>query len=205
MLNPDSVFNIWQTLVEGNARFILGASKYSNQDISKRVELEYVQKPIAIVLGCSDSRVAVEMIFDQGLGSIFVIRTAGHIIDNSVLGSIEYAISILGTRLIVVLGHSNCGAVKTTLNNFNKKNSSNGYINNIIEMVTPSMLIAHHKGAKRSDEFEVCHVKETVSQLQVRSTIISKGIDMGTQAIVGATYHLPEGYVELRISYGLFK
>ncbi|MFE5549268.1 carbonic anhydrase, partial [Streptomyces sp. NPDC056534] len=98
-------------LLAGNTRFVSGAPQHPNQDAARRTELAPGQDPFAVILGCSDSRLAAEIIFDQGLGDLFVVRTAGHVLGTEVLGSVEYATSVLGARLVVVLGHDSCGAV----------------------------------------------------------------------------------------------
>ena len=102
-------------LKEGNGRFVAGKPEHPGQSIEYRAGLTVAQRPTAVVFGCADSRVAAEIIFDQGLGDMFVVRTAGHVIDSAVLGSIEYAVTVLDVPLIVVLGHDSCGAVKATL------------------------------------------------------------------------------------------
>lgn len=197
--NPVSA---WKALKDGNARFVAGEPQHPSQDIARRASLTHAQKPTAVVFGCGDSRVAAEILFDQGLGDMFVVRTAGHVIDNAVLGSIEYAVSILEVPLIVVLGHDSCGAVKAAINALDDGQVPGGYVRDIVERVTPSILMGRHAGISRVDEFEAWHVKETVSQLQMRSAAIAHGLAAGTQAIVGATYHLADGRVELRSHLG---
>ena len=123
-----------------------------------------------MLFGCADSRVAAEIIFDQGLGDMFVVRTAGHVIDSAVLGSIEYAVTVLNVPLIVVLGHDSCGAVKATLSALDDGVVPGGYVRDIVERMTPSILFGRSAGLTRVDEFEARHVAETVSQLRVRST-----------------------------------
>ena len=115
-----------------------------------------------MVFGCADSRVAAEIIFDQGLGDMFVVRTAGHVVDSAVLGSIEYAVTVLNVPLIVVLGHDSCGAVKATLSALDDGEVPGGYVRDIVERVTPSILLGRHDGLTRVDEFEARHVNETV-------------------------------------------
>lgn len=197
--NPVSA---WKALKDGNARFVAGEPQHPSQDIARRAKLAHGQKPTAVVFGCGDSRVAAELLFDQGLGDMFVVRTAGHVIDNAVLGSIEYAVSILNVPLIVVLGHDSCGAVNAAINALDEGQVPGGYVRDIVERVTPSILMGRHAGLTRVDEFEAYHVKETVNQLQMRSAAISNGLAAGTQAIVGATYHLSDGHVELRSHLG---
>ena len=119
-----------------------------------------------MVFGCADSRVAAEIIFDQGLGDMFVVRTAGHVIDAAVLGSIEYAVTVLNVPLIVVLGHDSCGAVKATLSALDDGVMPGGYVRDIVERITPSVLMGRHAGLTRVDEFETRHVNETAVQLR---------------------------------------
>jgi carbonic anhydrase len=192
----------WKALKEGNERFVEGRPEHPSQSIADRARLASGQKPTAVVFGCADSRVAAEIIFDQGLGDMFVVRTAGHVIDSAVLGSVEYAVSVLGVPLIVVLGHDSCGAVKATLEALDTGDMPGGYVRDIVERITPSVLQGRHAGLKRVDEFETRHVNETAVQLRVRSAPVAAGVAAGTLAIVGATYHLTDGRVVLRDHLG---
>jgi carbonic anhydrase len=192
----------WKALREGNDRFVAGQPQHPSQGIDDRARLAHGQKPTAVVFGCADSRVAAEIIFDQGLGDMFVVRTAGHVADSSVLGSIEYAVSVLDVPLIVVLGHDSCGAVKATLAALDHGEVPGGYVRDIVERVTPSILLGRQMGLTRVDEFEAKHVNETVAQLRIRSAAISEGIAAGTLAIAGVTYHLADGRVALRDHLG---
>jgi carbonic anhydrase len=192
----------WKALREGNDRFVAGEAQHPSQGIDDRARLAHGQKPTAVVFGCSDSRVAAEIIFDQGLGDMFVVRTAGHVADSSVLGSIEYAVSLLDVPLIVVLGHDSCGAVKAAMAALEDSQVPGGYVRDIVERVTPSILLGRQMGLTRVDEFEARHVNETVAQLRIRSAAISQGISEGRVAIVGVTYHLADGRVVLRDHIG---
>jgi len=142
--------------------------------------------------------VAAEIIFDQGLGDMFVVRTAGHVLDSAVLGSIEYAVTILRVPLIVVLGHDSCGAVSAALDVLDGGEVPPGYIRDVVERVTSSVLLGRRDGLKTVDEFEARHVLETGAQLVARSAAISEGVEAGTLAIVGVTYHLADGRASLR-------
>lgn len=155
-----------------------------------------------VLFGCSDSRLAAEIIFDQGLGDMFVIRTAGQVIDSAVLGSLEYAVEVLEVPLIAVLGHDSCGAVKATLDALDELQIPGGYIRDIVEKVSPSILAGRSEGLTRVDEFEARHVVETGRLLMQRSRIIADRVANGTLAIVGLTYRLGEGRVQLRGVYG---
>jgi carbonic anhydrase len=155
-----------------------------------------------VVFGCGDSRVAAEIIFDQGLGDMFVVRTAGHVIDSAVLGSIEYAVTVLDVPLIVVLGHDNCGAVKATLAALDDGALPGGYVRDLVERVAPSILLGRREGLTRVDEFEARHVVETGAQLLMRSSAVAERLNAGTLAIVGVTYRLADGRVVLRDHIG---
>ncbi|GAT16363.1 carbonic anhydrase [Mycolicibacterium thermoresistibile] len=150
------------------------------------------------MFGCADSRVAAEIIFDQGLGDMFVVRTAGHVIDAAVLGSVEYAVTVLEVPLIVVLGHDSCGAVKATLEALDEGVVPGGYVRDVVERVTPSILLGRRDGLTRVDEFEERHVNETTYQLRNRSTVIAERVAAGDVAIAGVTYHLADGRAQLR-------
>ena len=197
--NPISA---WKALKEGNERFVAGRPEHPSQGIEDRARLTESQTPTAVLFGCGDSRVAAELIFDQGLGDMFVVRTAGHVIDTAVLGSIEYAVAVLNVPLIAVLGHDSCGAVKATLNALDAGEIPGGYIRDIVERVMPSILAGRRDGLGRVDEFEARHVEETAAQLMARSTVIADQVRSGALAIVGLTYHLSDGRVQLRTHLG---
>jgi carbonic anhydrase len=129
---------------------------------------------------------------------MFVVRTAGHVADSAVLGSIEYAVTVLDVPLVVVLGHDSCGAVKATLSALDEGAVPGGYVRDIVERVTPSILLGRHAGLTRVDEFEARHVNETVGQLRERSAPIAERILNGTLAIAGLTYQLSDGKAVLR-------
>ena len=192
----------WRALKEGNERFVAGQPEHPSQSIQHRAALAATQRPSTVVFGCADSRVAAEIIFDQGLGDMFVVRTAGHVIDSAVLGSIEYAVQVLEVPLVVVLGHDSCGAVQATLDALDEGKVPGGFIRDVVERVTPSVLIGRREGMTRVDEFEARHVIETGSQLLLRSTVISNKVNSGDLAIVGVTYRLADGQIVLREHLG---
>lgn len=188
----------WKSLKDGNQRFVAGEPLHPSQGIEDRTRLAEGQHPGAILFGCADSRVAAEIIFDQGLGDMFVVRTAGHTMDSSVLGSIEYGVAVLGAPLIVVLGHDRCGAVKATIDALDSGDTPGGYIRDVVERVTPSVLSARRDGYTAVDDFEARHVEETANLLMQRSRIIADKVETGEVAIVGLTYRLSEGSARLR-------
>ena len=190
---PRTPSEAWTALAEGNARFMAGQHRHPNQDVERRHSLTTSQKPFAMFFGCGDSRVAAEIIFDQGLGDLFVVRTAGHVVDTGVLGSLEFGVGVLDIPLIVILGHDACGAVSATMHAVAEGVLPGGYIRDIVERVTPSVLIAHSKGLSTPDEIEVEHVRQTIRLLVERSTLIGERIAEGRLAVVGAAYALDEG------------
>ncbi|WP_205875129.1 carbonic anhydrase [Mycobacterium camsae] len=192
--NPISA---WKALKEGNERFVAGKPAHPSQSVDHRTSLAGGQTPTAVIFGCADSRVAAELIFDQGLGDVFVVRTAGQAIDTAVLGSIEYAVAVLNVPLIVVLGHNSCGAVKATIDALDDGAIPGGFIRDVVERVVPSILAGRRDGLSRVDEFEERHVSETLKQLMTRSSAIADRVTRGTLALAGVTYQLAEGKAEL--------
>jgi len=178
-------------LKQGNERFVAGRPEHPSQSIEHRASLAAAQRPTAVLFGCADSRVAAEIIFDQGLGDMFVVRTAGQVIDSAVLGSIEYAVTVLDVPLIAVLGHDSCGAVQATLDALDKGQVPGGFV-----------MLGRREGLTRVDEFETRHVIETGTQLLARSSAIADRVERGELAIVGLTYRLADGRVTLREQLG---
>ncbi|MFC4377039.1 carbonic anhydrase [Nocardia halotolerans] len=193
--NPISA---WKSLREGNERFVNDTLRHPNQGAADRAKLVDGQHPHAILFGCGDSRVAAELIFDQGLGDMFVVRTAGHVVDPSVLGSIEYGVEVLNVPLIVVLGHDSCGAVKATIDALDGGAVPGGFIRSIVEKVTPSILLGRREGLSTVDEMEARHVVETSKLLMERSMIIAERVNSGKLAIASVTYRLDDGRAHLR-------
>ncbi|UGT55571.1 carbonic anhydrase [Nocardia asteroides] len=187
----------WKTLREGNDRFVGGRLQHPNQGAADRAELTAGQHPSAILFGCGDSRVAAEIIFDRGLGDMFVVRTAGHVVDESVLGSIEYGVAVLGVPLIVVLGHDSCGAVRATIDALDSGAVPGGFIRSVVERVSPSILLGRAEGLESVDDLEARHVAETGLLLSQRSTIVAEKIAAGELAIACVTYQLSDGRAQL--------
>ncbi|WP_280306155.1 carbonic anhydrase [Nocardia neocaledoniensis] len=187
----------WKTLREGNDRFVEGRLQHPNQGAADRAELTAGQHPSAILFGCGDSRVAAEIIFDRGLGDMFVVRTAGHVVDESVLGSIEYGVAVLGVPLIVVLGHDSCGAVRATIDALDSGAVPGGFIRSVVERVSPSILLGRAEGLESVDDLEARHVAETGLLLSQRSTIVAEKIAAGELAIACVTYQLSDGRAQL--------
>ena len=193
----------WAELARGNERFVAGEYRHPNQDAARRDSLIEGQAPFAVFFGCADSRVAAEIIFDRGLGDLFVVRTAGHVIDPGVLGSIEFGVAILDISLVVILGHDPCGAVAATVEAVRNGVLPGGYIRDIVERVTPSVLAAHQAGMTTADEIEAEHVRHTLRLLTERSSLIADRVASGRLAVVGAVYHLADGRAHIVDSVGL--
>jgi carbonic anhydrase len=191
---PRTPAEAWRVLAEGNARFMADERAHPHQDVHVRSRIALEQNPFAIFFGCADSRVAAEIIFDQGLGDLFVVRTAGHVIDPSVLGSLEFGVGPLGCPLIVVLGHDSCGAVKAASEAVRTGEVPGGFLRDIVERVTPSVLAASRGGRTPTiEDIETEHVVHTCELISERSTLIADRLRAGQLAIVGAEYDLAHG------------
>lgn len=187
----------WRRLREGNERFVNGESSHPNQDASRRSSLVENQHPFAVIFGCSDSRLAAEIIFDVGLGDVFVVRTAGQVIDDAVLGSLEYSIGVLGVPLIVVLGHDSCGAVSATKSAVETGQMPVGFIRDLVERITPSVLTSLRNDKTEVNDMVVEHVKQTSQRLVDSSRVISDAIESGRAAVIGLSYSLADGRADL--------
>ncbi|MGW0633358.1 carbonic anhydrase [Streptomyces sp. NPDC002758] len=190
-------------LLSGNQRFTAGAPEHPNQDAARRAETAPVQRPFAVLFGCSDSRLAAEIIFDRGLGDLFVVRTAGHVARPEVLGSIEYGIQVLNCPLVVVLGHDSCGAVGAACAALQDGMAPAGYIRDVVERVSPSVLAARAAGHTEPDEILAEHVRHTVDLLLDRSRLLAEKVAAGQVAVVGLCYRLADGSAQLVAARGL--
>lgn len=192
----------WQLLKEGNARFVSGDVRHPNQNAARRSSLTDSQHPVAAIFGCSDSRLAAEIIFDVGLGDVFVVRTAGQVIDDAVLGSLEFSVDTLKVPLIVVLGHDSCGAVSAALRSAQSGDMPSGYVRDLVERILPSVLSARRAGSETVNETVEEHVKQTVARLNNHSRALHDAVQEGRTAVVGVTYRLAEGRADLVTTLG---
>ncbi|MFF4648639.1 carbonic anhydrase [Streptomyces sp. NPDC001380] len=192
-----------RTLLAGNQRFVSGVPEHPNQDAERRAALAPVQHPFAVLFGCSDSRLAAEIIFDRGLGDLFVVRTAGHVAGPEVLGSIEYGVSVLDCRLVVVLGHDSCGAVAAARAALEDGPPAPGYVRDVVERVTPSVLAARAAGIDDPDGIVDEHIRNTVDLLLDRSRVLADEVAAGRAAVVGLSYRLADGSARLVAARGL--
>jgi carbonic anhydrase len=184
-----------QRLKEGNLRYVGNKTVDPNQTEARRVELAGGQHPFATILGCVDSRVPPELVFDRGLGDLFVIRTAGQVVDKAVLGSIEFGAAELGIPLIVVLGHEKCGAVKATIETLAANGEAEGSIAYLVEGITPAVEKAKGQAGDELDNVVRANVGLVVEALN-KSTILSEAVSAGKLKIVGGRYDLDTGAVE---------
>lgn len=188
----------WAELKAGNLRFVNGTPGHPRQDVERREQLVGLQSPHAALFGCSDSRLAAEIIFDNGLGDLFVVRNAGQVISDSVVGSLEYAVAVLQVPLIVVLGHDTCGAVIAAINSqAPDADALPPHIQQLISKIIPAVTrVAAGKPVTRELDSTLVgreHLRDTVAELLQASELISDAIAAGTLAIVGANYRLLEG------------
>lgn len=185
-------------LRDGNRRFVKGTCN-NNEKMSsaRRAELLGGQSPFAVILSCSDSRVPVELVFDQGLGDLFVIRVAGNIVAPSQIGSVEFAAEQLGTRLVVVLGHSNCGAVNATLQALTEaQETQSANLRTIVDHIRPALepLLEAH-GKVGLNEAIAANVRQSVERLRRDSSILEGLIKSDELAVIGAEYSIETGEV----------
>ncbi len=192
--------DVWREMQRGNERFVAGEPAHPRQDVDRREELAESQAPHAALFGCSDSRLAAEIIFDKGLGDLFVVRNAGQVISSSVVGSLEYAVGVLGVPLILVLGHDACGAVRAAIDSRGPEAPPlPPHIAGLVERIQPAVdrcLLAAGTtdiGALDAQDVGREHLRDTVGELLAASELISDAVAAGTLAIVGANYRLLEG------------
>ncbi len=190
-------------LRDGNRRFVSDTRSHGTlTSQARRDELTSGQEPFAIILGCSDSRVPAELVFDQGLGDLFVIRVAGNIVAPSQIGSVEFAADLFSTRLVVVLGHTQCGAIQATLDALQRPNASQSRnIRSIVDRVRPAVegLLAtdlRHDPVALKREAGRANIRASVDQLRHGSEILEQLIAEQGLLIVGAEYSLETGVVD---------
>lgn len=193
-------------LKAGNERYVRSlANTNSSPMMQKRPELVHEQDPFAIILGCSDARVPVEIVFDQGLGDLFVIRVAGNVVAPSQIGSVEFAAEKFGTQLVVVLGHSHCGAVTACVETLlNPEQNYSPNLQSIVDRIRPSVYNLHELASATGAEVDKevlldrsirANVRMSVSQLKHGSRTLEDMVDAGKLLIVGAEYDLETGKV----------
>jgi len=180
-------------LIEGNKRFVEGKLLHPNQSTERRTEVTSGQKPFAVILTCSDSRVPPEIIFDQGLGDLFVIRTAGHVVDDIALASIEYAVEHLYVGLIVVLGHEKCGAVDAAVGG----GELTGHLQELVAEIKPAVEEAKNEKGDLLTNAVHKNVELVASQLKSSEPILKEFIEHNHLQVIGAYYDLDDGKVTI--------
>lgn len=182
-----------QKLIDGNNRFVELKEKHPDSSKKRRHEMLKGQHPFVVILSCSDSRVPPELIFDQGLGDIFEIRNAGNVLDEHVIGSIEYAVMHCGVKLIVIMGHQDCGAIAATLSG----KSETKYIKSLEDSIQPAVEECKHKGVDvNSDNVVRAHVMQDIEELLSQDTALVKFMKENNVKLIPAYYHLDSGKVE---------
>lgn len=184
-------------LLKGNQRFIAAAMLHPDQDATARERLSEGQRPFAVVLSCSDSRLPPEVIFDQGLGDLFVVRVAGNVVDRDGLGSIEYAVGHLQTPLVIVLGHQNCGAVSATLEALQPPHTPpHGAIGSLVDAITPAVGVAGGRPGDLLDNTIRANAEQSRDQVK-QSPELKTFLDKGALQIVAGYYSLDTGIVSV--------
>ena len=210
---------VWNRLLAGNRRFAEGKPVHPNRSAERARRLSTRHEPDAAILSCSDARVSPDIIFDAGIGDLFTVRTAGQVIDNAVIASLEYAVDVLGVRLLVVLGHQNCGAIKQACREYEAllheltadAEDSLMAANSVADLderilnaeslmlrtVGFSIWQAHESELESAEDFERVHIARTIEQLVEQSAVIQRALAEDRLMITGARYQLDTGKVEV--------
>ena len=182
-----------ERLMAGNKRYVSAKQTHPDQTSERRIELRTGQNPFAAILGCADSRVPPEVIFDQGLGDLFVVRVAGNVLDNIILASLEYAEIHLRTPLIMVLGHSKCGAVEATVTG----GKLEGHLSSLTSAIEPALDKAEGQSGDLLNNTAKANAKMVVEQLKCSGVRFTELIETGKLTVVAAYYDLDTGAVEI--------
>ena len=210
---------VWSRMLAGNHRFTEGKLEHPNRSVEAREAVIDTHEPDAAVLSCSDARVSPDIIFDAGIGDLFTVRTAGQVIDDAVIASLEYAVDVLGVRLLVVLGHQNCGAIKQAVKEYD------ALLHNLTADAEDSLMAAdsvadlderilnakslmlrtvgfsiwqaHESELESTEDFERVHIARTIEQLVEQSEVIQRALAEDRLMITGARYQLDTGKVEV--------
>ena len=187
-------------LVEGNKRFMSGEATGPRRRPQDFAALAEGQNPTAVVVSCSDSRVPPELIFDQGVGDLFVVRVAGNVVDKAgfaVKGSIEYAVAELGTPLIMVLGHTGCGAIKAAIQHIDAHDTLPGSINELVDILKPVVARVRNKGGDLLANAIRANVQAGVDRLNTLAPVLAPAVKQGRLKVVGGVYDLATGAVTM--------
>lgn len=202
-MRPTNASEAWAALIRGNKNFVAGTPAHPRQDAELRKSVASAQQPFAALFGCSDSRLGAEMIFDVGLGDLFVVRNVGQIIARTIVGSLEFAVEVLKVPLILVLGHDSCGAVRASMDAVDGRLRVDGaFIENLVERISETVKVSRMNGIQDIDLITQNHISDTIDELLEMSILIRNRVESGKLAVVGAQYRLSEGLVELTTSRG---
>jgi carbonic anhydrase len=189
-------------LAEGNQRFVDGTITHPGRSPKDFTPLAAGQFPIAAIISCADSRVAPEILFDQGIGDLFIIRIAGNYVDGAgaaVKGSVEYAVAELNVPLIAVIGHSSCGAVKAAIKHIHEHDALPGAINDLVNSIKPAVLESEGKAGDPLENAIVANVRRGVERLKMLEPVIAPAVKAGKVKVIGGTYDLASGKVTMLI------
>ncbi len=181
-----------QALVAGNMRYVGTKLTHPTQTVERRMEVAKGQEPFAIIVGCADSRVPPEIVFDRGLGDLFVIRVAGHVLDDAALGSIEYAVEHLAIPLVMVLGHERCGAVEAAA----KGADAPGRLGLVLQAIKPAVEKVTGQPGDLVENAVRANVEMVGGRLKAAQSLLAEGVKAGRVRIVGARYDLDSGWVD---------
>jgi carbonic anhydrase len=179
-------------LEQGNARYVAGHSEHAGQTPARRAELATSQHPFAVVLGCADSRASPEIVFDQGLGDLFVTREAGNVVDDHTIGTIEYAVEHLHAPLVVVLGHERCGAIAAARDTIAAHGKADGHVDSLVRAIKPAVDATSGQDAEATCR---ANVRNVVRELRTSDPMLRHAIEAGHLVVVGAYYDLDTGVV----------
>ena len=182
-----------QMLVTGNRRYISGLAQHPNQSAERRLEMVSGQHPFAIVLGCADSRVPPEVFCDQGLGDLFVIRNAGNVVDEVVFGSLEYGVEHLGVPLVMVLGHTQCGAVTAAV----QGGHAPGHLGSVVDRIRPAVAASIGQAGDVVLNAVRANVRLAVEAIKACEPLLAHAVKLEHLKVVGSLYHLDTGELEL--------
>ena len=184
-------------LLSGNKRYVAGHMLHPRQGVQRRAQVAPRQQPVAAILSCADSRVPPEIVFDQGLGDLFVIRVAGNTADDVALGSLEYAVEHLGVHLVMVLGHERCGAVQAAHDVLTKGEQLSGHIAALVVPIVPAVPAAQTMSGDVVDNAVTANVRMVTAHVRTTAPILSAHVQKGALKVVGARYNLESGAVTL--------
>ncbi|MBN9175930.1 MAG: carbonic anhydrase [Microbacterium sp.] len=201
---------VWADMRAGNARFVAGEPHHPNQDVERRHVLAAAQTPRAALFGCADSRLAAEIIFDQGLGDLFVVRNAGQVASDSAVASLEYAVAALDVPLIIVLAHDACGAVRAAIDSTTLESPElpSGIWQLIAKIVPAARTVLRENDGVDPRELDaedvgIAHLRNTIDDILASSRLIADAVAAGRLGIVGANYRLSEGTAVPHVTVGI--